>query len=50
MLEKQVSNKVKRTIFDTYEDAKLFQLKYGGEITFTKADANLQGSRCRQRC
>ena len=36
MLEKQVNKKVKSKIFDTYEDAKFFQLKYGGDITFIK--------------
>lgn len=36
MLEKQINKKVKSKIFDTYEDAKFFQLKYGGEITFIK--------------
>ena len=36
MLEKQVNKKVKSKIFDSYEDAKFFQVKYGGEITFIK--------------
>ncbi len=36
VLEKQVNKKVKSKIFDTYEDAKFFQLTYGGEITFIK--------------
>ena len=36
MLEKQVNKKVKSKIFDTYEDAKFFQIKYGGDITFIK--------------
>jgi len=36
MLEKQINKKVKSKIFDTYEDAKFFQLKYGGDITFIK--------------
>ncbi len=36
MLEKQVSKKVKSKIFDAYEDATFFQLKYGGETTFIK--------------
>ena len=36
VLEKQVSKKVKSRIFDSYEEAKFFQLKYGGEITFVK--------------
>ena len=35
-LEKQVNKKVKSKICDTYEDAKFFQLKYGGDITFIK--------------
>ena len=36
MLEKQINRTQKSKIFDTYEDAKLFQLKYGGNITFIK--------------
>ena len=36
MLEKQLNKKVKSKIFDTYEDAKFFQVKYGGDITFIK--------------
>ena len=35
-LEKQLSKTVKSKIFDTYEDAKFSQVKYGGEITFIK--------------
>ena len=36
MLEKQINRTQKSNIFDTYEDAKFFQLKYGGNITFIK--------------
>jgi hypothetical protein len=36
MLEKLVNKKVKSKIFDTYENAKFFQIKYGGDITFIK--------------
>ena len=36
MLEKQFNRTQKSKIFDTYEDAKFFQLKYGGTITFIK--------------
>ncbi len=36
MLEKQANKKVKSKVFDTYEDAKFFQLKCVGEITFIK--------------
>ena len=36
MLEKQINRTQKSNIFDTYEDAKFFQLKYGGDITFIK--------------
>ena len=36
MLEKQIIRTQKSKIFDTYEDAKFFQTKYGGNITFTK--------------
>ena len=36
MLEKQINKKVKSKIFDSYEDARYFQLKYGGDITFAK--------------
>ena len=36
MLEKQINRTQKSKIFDTYEDAKFFQLKYGGDITFIK--------------
>ena len=31
MLEKQINRTQKSQIFDTYEDAKFFQLKYGGQ-------------------
>ena len=34
MLEKQINQSQKSNIFDTYEDAKFFQLKYGGNVTF----------------
>ncbi|MFM7985308.1 MAG: hypothetical protein ACKPKO_38920 [Candidatus Fonsibacter sp.] len=34
MLDKQITRTQKSNIFDTYEDAKFFQLKYGGDITF----------------
>ncbi len=53
MLEKQVNQKVKSKIFDTYEDAKFFQLKYGGDILHqaVRANNNLQGSKfLGQRC
>ena len=36
MLEKQINRAQKTKLFDTYEDAKFFQLKYGGSITFIK--------------
>ena len=36
MLEKQIKQTQKSKIFDTYEYAKLFQLNYGGSITFIK--------------
>ena len=36
MLEKQINKTVKSKIFDAYEDAKFFQLEYGGDITFIK--------------
>ncbi|MFM7980600.1 MAG: hypothetical protein ACKPKO_14905, partial [Candidatus Fonsibacter sp.] len=36
MLEKQINRTQKSNIFDTYEDAKFFQLKYGGDITCIK--------------
>lgn len=36
MLEKQINRTQKSKIFDTYEDAKFFQIKYGGNITFIK--------------
>ena len=36
MLEKQYNNNVKSTLFDTYEDAKWFQVKYGGTISLIK--------------
>jgi hypothetical protein len=36
MLENQFNKKVRSKIFDTYEDAKFFQVKYVGEITFIK--------------
>ena len=36
MLEKQINRTQKSNIFDTYEDAKFFQIKYGGDITFIK--------------
>ena len=36
MLEKQVNKTVKSKLFDTYEDAKWFQTKYGGSISFMK--------------
>ena len=36
MLEKQINRTQKSKIFDAYEDAKFFQLKYGGNITFIK--------------
>ena len=36
MLEKQINRTQKSKIFDTYEDAKFFQIKYGGSITFIK--------------
>ena len=36
MMEKQFNRTQKSKIFDTYEDAKSFQLKYGGNITFIK--------------
>ena len=36
MLEKQFNKNVKSTLFDTYEDAKWFQVKYGGTITLIK--------------
>ncbi|MFM7983293.1 MAG: hypothetical protein ACKPKO_28625 [Candidatus Fonsibacter sp.] len=34
MPEKQINRTQTGKIFDTYEDAKFFQLKYGGDITF----------------
>ena len=36
MLEKLANKTVKSKIFDTYEDAKWFQVKYGGTISFMK--------------
>ena len=36
MLEKQFNRTQKSKLFDTYEDAKFFQSKYGGSITFIK--------------
>ncbi|MFM7984865.1 MAG: hypothetical protein ACKPKO_36650, partial [Candidatus Fonsibacter sp.] len=36
VLEKQINRTQKSNIFDTYEDAKFFQLKYGGDINFIK--------------
>jgi hypothetical protein len=36
MLEKQINKTQKSNIFDTYEDAEFFQLKYASSITFTK--------------
>ena len=36
MMEKQFNRAQKSKIFDTYEDAKFFQLKYGGNNTFIK--------------
>ncbi|MFM7986976.1 MAG: hypothetical protein ACKPKO_47450 [Candidatus Fonsibacter sp.] len=36
MLEKQSNRTQQSKIFDTYVDAKFFQLKYGGDITFIK--------------
>ena len=36
MLEKQFNRTQKSKLFDTYEDAKFFQTKYGGDITFIK--------------
>ena len=36
MLEKHINRTPKSKIFDTYTDAKFFQLKYGGTITFIK--------------
>jgi hypothetical protein len=36
MLEKQVNKTVRVKIFDSYEDAKWFQMKYGGSISFMK--------------
>ena len=36
MLEKQVNKTVKSKLFDTYEDAKWFQVKYGGSISFMR--------------
>ena len=36
MMEKQFNKKVKSKIFGAYEDAKFFQLKYGGETHFIK--------------
>ncbi len=43
-----MNNKVESKIFDTYEDAKLFQLKYGGDIIHQAVRANnsLQRSKC----
>jgi hypothetical protein len=34
MLEKQINRVQKSKLFDTYEDARFFQAKYGGTITF----------------
>ena len=45
MLEKQINKKVKSKIFDSYEDAKYFQLKYGGDITFIKQYERQQPTR-----
>jgi len=36
MLEKQINKTVRSKIFDTYEDAKWFQAKYGGSISIIK--------------
>ena len=36
MLEKHINRTQKSKIFDTYTDAKFFQLKYGGIVTFIK--------------
>ena len=36
MLEKQINRTQKSKTFDAYEDAKFFQIKYGGSITFIK--------------
>ena len=36
MLKNHINGTQQRMLFDTYEDAKLFQIKYGGAITFIK--------------
>ena len=36
ILEKQINRTQKSKLFDTYEEAKFFQIKYGGTITFIK--------------
>ncbi|MFM7978197.1 MAG: hypothetical protein ACKPKO_02685 [Candidatus Fonsibacter sp.] len=36
MLEKQINRTQKSNIFDNYEGAKFFHLKYGGDVTFIK--------------
>ncbi|MFM7981976.1 MAG: hypothetical protein ACKPKO_21925, partial [Candidatus Fonsibacter sp.] len=36
VLDKQNNQTHQSKLFDTYEDAKFFQLKYGGDITFIK--------------
>jgi hypothetical protein len=36
MLDKQINRTQKSKTLDTYEDAKFFQIKYGGDITFIK--------------
>ncbi|MFM7977936.1 MAG: hypothetical protein ACKPKO_01360, partial [Candidatus Fonsibacter sp.] len=36
VIEKRTNNIQNINIFDTYEDAKFFQLKYGSNITFIK--------------
>ena len=46
MLEKQINKSVKSKIFDTYEDAKWFQAKYGGTISIMKQYEERQVSKC----
>ena len=36
LLEKQINRTQKSKLFDTYAEAKIFQIKYGGTITFIK--------------
>ena len=36
MLEKQINRTQQSNFFDTYKEAKLFKIKYGGTVAFIK--------------